>query len=101
MEKAKNVFSIPTDMGWSDLGTWNSLHAYLEKDEQDNFVQADYQICESNKNCFIRTSKDKLVVIKGLENFIVVDEEDVLLIYPKDQEQEIKQVRQGIEEQFK
>jgi mannose-1-phosphate guanylyltransferase len=53
-----------------------------------------------SKNCLIKANKDKLVVIKGLEDFIVIDEADVLMIYPKSKEQEVKQVTQAVEKQF-
>ncbi len=91
MEKAKNIYTIPSDIGWSDLGTWNSLYAYRNKDENKN-VKSNKIILEKTQECFIRIPKNKLAIIKGLENFIIVDEEDVLLIYPKDLEQEIKQL---------
>lgn len=90
MERADNVFTIPADIGWSDLGTWGSLHAFSTKDNKENVVQGENTIILDSNNNLIRTNDGKLVVIRGLENFIVVDEEDVLMIYPKDQEQEIK-----------
>lgn len=89
MEKADNIYTIPSDIGWSDLGTWNSLYAYRDKDENGNVVNGRV-VMEETKDCFIRTKEDKLTIIKGLEDFIVVDEGDVLLVYPKKLEQEIK-----------
>ena len=99
MEKAENVYTIPADVGWSDLGTWASLHAVADRDKDDNLVQARPIVLDKAQNNLIRAPKEKLVVLKGLDNFIVVDEDDVLLIYPKSDEQEIKKVRQDIEEQ--
>lgn len=96
LERSDNVYTIPADIGWSDLGTWNSLHDYLEKDAEGNVIQAENALVNNTKNTFVKTLVGKQVVIKGLENFIVVDEEDVLLIYPKEDEQEIKSVRQSI-----
>ena len=90
LERADNVYTIPADIGWSDLGTWASLHAYSEKDARSNVVQGDNTVVLDASNNLIRTDSRKLVVVRGLEDFIVVDEEDVLLIYPKSQEQEIK-----------
>ena len=98
LERSNNVYTIPADIGWSDLGTWNSLHFYLEKDKQGNVVQSNLQHITNVENSFIRLPKNKLAVIDGLENMIVIDDGDVLLIYPKDKEQEIKQVRQQINE---
>lgn len=98
LERTEQLYTIPSDIGWSDLGTWNSLHAYMEKDENENVVIANAQKLENVKDTFIKSYKDKLVVVNGLSNYIIIDEEDVLMIYPKDKEQEIKSVRVSIEE---
>ena len=92
LEKADNVYTIPADIGWSDLGTWNSLHAFLDKD--DNFsvtIGANTHLIDT-KNTIVRSDSAKVLVIKGLDDYIVVDEPDALLIYPKGDEQEIKNV---------
>jgi mannose-1-phosphate guanylyltransferase len=96
LERSNNVYTIPADIGWSDLGTWNSLHAYLEKDKKDNVMQGIILSAEDCEDNFVRLPRTKKAVIKGLKNMIVIDEGDVLLIYPKDQEQEIKSVRNGL-----
>ena len=96
MERADNVFTIPADIGWSDLGTWGSLHAFADKDERANVVQGGNTVVLDASNNLIRTNDGKLVVIRGLADFIVVDEEDVLMIYPKSQEQEIKALTQTL-----
>jgi len=98
MEKAENVYTIPSEFGWSDLGTWNSLHAEFEKDEANNALNSDNILTYDTRGCLIRAPKDKLVVVKDLENYIVVDEGDVLLIYPKSKEQEIKAITKEIKE---
>lgn len=98
LEKAKNVYTIPCDIGWSDLGTWNSLHAYLDKDENGNVCLSDNVKMADVDNTIIKTSSDKLVVINGLKDYIVIDEKDALLIYPKSKEQEIKKVKKSIED---
>ncbi|HHB78729.1 MAG TPA: mannose-1-phosphate guanylyltransferase [Saprospiraceae bacterium] len=100
MEKADNVYTLPSDIGWSDLGTWGSLHAESPKDDDNNVVLAEKVVLAEAKNNMIRLPKGKLAVIKGLEDYIIIDEGDVLLIYPKSEEQEIKQVRKGIENEF-
>ena len=92
MEKATNIYTIPADIGWSDLGTWGSVYVESEKDENLNVVKADKHLLEEVTNCLVRMPKDKLLVAKGLEDFMIIDEGDVLLIYPKSKEQEIKQV---------
>ncbi len=98
MEKAGNVFTIPTDFGWSDLGTWASLHAESPKDEQGNVLQCLPALMYESANCLVRAPRDKLVVVRGLKDYIVVDEGDVLMIYPKSLEQEIKIVSKDVKE---
>lgn len=101
MEKAKNVFVLPATFDWNDLGTWGSLHEKLPKDTNDNAViNAEVFIENANSN-IIRTDGKKTVVIDGLNDFIVVDKEDVLLIYPKRKEQDIKKVVAAIQENKK
>ena len=98
LERSDQLYTIPSDIGWSDLGTWNSLHAYMEKDDNENVVIASANKLEDVSQTFIKSYNDKLVVVNGLKNYIIIDEEDVLMIYPKDKEQEIKSVRVSIEE---
>jgi len=100
LENADNVYTLPADIGWSDLGTWNALHAYKDKDDSGSVVIGDNTMLLDSKNCIVRSDAKKLVVIKNLENYIVIDESDVLLIYPKDEEQKIKQLRAGIEDKI-
>ncbi len=90
MESADNVYVIPATFGWNDLGTWGSLYDKLGKDENSNAIVNAEVFVENTTNSIIRTDKGKTVVIDGLDNFIVVDRGDILLIYPKDKEQEIK-----------
>jgi mannose-1-phosphate guanylyltransferase len=93
MEKANNVQVFAADFGWSDLGTWGSLYTVLDKDYVGNAVVFPKNvIMYDSSNCIVNTNAEKLVVIKGLEDFIVVDSGDVLLICPKNEEQEIKQI---------
>jgi len=96
MEKADNVYTIPSNFGWSDLGTWGSLYAESDMDANGNVVNAGENMLYNVKNCLIRASHGKLIVIKGLENFIIVDEPDVLLIHPLLQEQELKQITEQL-----
>lgn len=90
LEKADNVYVIPSSFGWSDLGTWGSAYENLEKDYHDNAVAGNNTVMfESFKN-MVHADHDKLILLQGLEDFIVVDTEDVLLICKKEKEQEIK-----------
>jgi len=93
LEHAENVFVIPCDIGWSDLGTWNSLYDFSPKDEFGNAVLSRPVHIEETKNSLVIAQNEKLLVIKGLQDFIVVDTEDCLLIYPKADEQEIKALK--------
>ncbi|MGY4383035.1 mannose-1-phosphate guanylyltransferase [Pedobacter sp. UYP24] len=92
MEQADNVYTIPAEFGWSDLGTWASLYEAAPKDDDNNVIAARQINVVDTKNSIIHISNDKLAVIKGLDNFIVVDEGNALLIYPKKDEQEIKEI---------
>jgi mannose-1-phosphate guanylyltransferase len=91
MEKADNVYVIPASFGWSDLGTWNSAYEIMEKDYFANAVASDNVIVIDATKCMINAPKDKLVVVQGLDDFIVVDTKDVLLICSKEKEQSIKE----------
>ena len=91
MEKAKNVYTVQSDFGWSDLGTWGSLYTHLSKDEKGNAVVGpDVKLHDSSGN-MIRTEDGRLVVLQGLEDFIVVSTPDVLLVCRQRDEQQIKQ----------
>ena len=89
MEKASNVYTIPAEFGWSDLGTWASLYEECPKDPQNNVLQGNVLALDSS-NSLIRAQEGKLVVVKDIDDYIIVDTADVLLIYPKSKEQEIK-----------
>ena len=101
MENAENVFTIPSDFGWSDLGTWGSLYAESEKDEQQNVINGDNVVLNNTTNSLIRVPKGKLVVLTDLDDYIVIDEGDVLLIHPKSKEQEIKAITQALKTEGK
>lgn len=90
MEKANNVYVIPSSFGWSDLGTWNSAYENLEKDYLGNAVAGKQVLIIDATNSMISVPDNKVVVLQGLDDFIVVDTHDVLLICKKDKEQDIK-----------
>ncbi len=90
MEKASNVYLIPSSFGWSDLGTWNSAYENLEKDYFANAVAGDNVMVIDSTKCMVHAPEDKLLVLQGLDDFIIVDTNDVLLICKKSKEQEIK-----------
>lgn len=94
LEKAENVFTIPCDIGWSDIGTWNSLYDISGKDPDQNAVLSKTAYLEDTHHSLILSSHPKLIVIKGLEDYIIVDTDDCLLIIPKSDEQEIKSLKE-------
>lgn len=96
MEFATNVYVLPARFDWNDLGTWGSLHEKLPKDLQENAVVNSKVILENAANNIIRTDAKKLVIVDGISDYIIVDHEDVLLIYPKNKEQEIKNLMEKV-----
>ena len=91
MEKAQNVYVVLSDFGWSDLGTWGALYGHIDKDENNNAIIGNKANLYDSKDCIVRLPKDKLAVIQGLEDYIVVEEKGVLLICKKAEEQRIKE----------
>ncbi len=96
MEKADNVYVVPGNFGWSDLGTWNSLYDILEKDDNGNAIVGNkVRVYESEGN-IIRMPSNKLVAIKGVKGLIIVEDDDILLICDKNLEQDVKQITTDI-----
>lgn len=91
MEKADNVYVLISDFGWSDLGTWGSLYETRNKDAKANTIVGKNVMTYDTKNCIINMPKDKLVVLQGLDDFIVVEDNNILLICKKGEEQQIRQ----------
>ena len=89
MEKVDNVYVLLADIGWSDLGTWNSLYTINKKDENGNVVDGEVMLY-GTKNCIIKTPKERLVVIQGLDDYIVAEYDNVLMICKKGEEQKVK-----------
>jgi mannose-1-phosphate guanylyltransferase len=91
MEKAEEIFVCPSDFGWSDLGTWGSLHEQSKKDLYGNAsIGQDISLIESH-NCIVHTVQEKKVVIQGLDGYIVAENDNTLLICKLSEEQRIKQ----------
>lgn len=98
MEKAENVYVKKAEFDWNDLGTWGALHDKLTKDNHGNaVVRAISEFSEASNN-MVYTEKEKLVVLDGIKDYIVVDKEDVLMVYPKFKEQDIKKLLAKITE---
>jgi len=100
MEKHKTVQVIPASFDWNDLGTWGSLYDKLDKDEDQNATVQARTVIENATGNIIRTTVDKVVVIDGLHNYIIVEEQDILVIVPKSKEQDIKQLRNTVQSKF-
>ncbi|MDR1792904.1 MAG: mannose-1-phosphate guanylyltransferase [Bacteroidales bacterium] len=98
MEKADNAHVLISDFGWSDLGTWTSLFEHLPHDENGNAIQSKRDVFTyQSTNCIINTPKDKIVVVQGLEDYIVAEHDGVLLICKKTDEQEIRRYVNDVE----
>ncbi len=92
MEKADNVYVIASDFGWSDLGTWGSLYDIRTKDENGNTIIGKNVLTYDTKNCIVNTTGKKLVVLQGLDDYVVVENETALLVIRKQDEQQIRQI---------
>ncbi|MGS2764616.1 mannose-1-phosphate guanylyltransferase [Sinomicrobium sp. M5D2P9] len=100
LERSDNIHVLPADFDWNDLGTWGSLYEKLPKDDAGNAVVNARTLIEDAGNNMIRTSGKKLVVIDGLNDYIIIEKKKVLLIYPKQKEQDIKEVLKKVKQKF-
>lgn len=100
MEQSSNVFVLPATFDWNDLGTWGSLYDKLDKDNDGNAVVNAKTLTEDASGNMIRTKTNKVVVVDGIEDYIIVDEDEVLLIFPKTKEQDIKKVLQNVKDNY-
>jgi mannose-1-phosphate guanylyltransferase len=98
MEKSENVYVYASNFGWADLGTWGSLQEFLDKDDNGNSVSGENVMLYDVEDSIINFPNDKLVVIKGLKDYIIVESNNKLIIYSKKHEQEIKQVVEEIKD---
>lgn len=96
MEKADNVYVVAADFGWSDLGTWGSLYDIREKDNHSNTIVGKNVMTFGTHNCIVHMPKEKLVVLQGLDDYIVVESEDTLLICRKQDEQQIRDIVEAV-----
>ncbi|GGW24082.1 mannose-1-phosphate guanylyltransferase [Arenibacter certesii] len=100
LEQSTNIYVLPASFDWNDLGTWGSLYDKLDKDDNGNALVNAQVMSENATGNMIRSSKGKIVVVDGLSDYIIIDKEDVLLIYPKSKEQDIKKVVSKVKDQF-
>ncbi len=104
MEKADNVYVLASDIGWSDLGTWGSLYEQMELDKEGNAVSGKHVFLYNSTGNIVNVPDDKLVLLQGLKDHIVVESDNVLLICEKEEEQRIKEfvndIRTEVGEKF-
>jgi mannose-1-phosphate guanylyltransferase len=91
MEKAENVYVLVSEFGWSDLGTWGSLYEQLNKDDNQNSITGKHVFLYDSSGNVVNVQDDSLVVLQGLKDFIVVQNEKTILVCRKEDEQKIKQ----------
>ncbi|MFL5765256.1 MAG: mannose-1-phosphate guanylyltransferase [Bacteroidia bacterium] len=97
MEKAENVYVRSSIIGWSDLGTWGSLYDHIRQDDNNNAIVGKNVMAYDSRNCIVNVPKDKLVVMQGLEDYIVVESDGILLICKKEDEQHIRTFVKDVE----
>ncbi len=100
MEKSDKIFVIPVDFKWSDLGTWTSVQDQLAEDENGNTIINSRIYAENSENNIVSGNGRKIVVLKDISELIIVEDDEVLMIVPKSEEQEIKQLREAVMEKF-
>lgn len=101
MEKADNVYVLPAEFGWSDLGTWSSIYDMAEKDYVGNAVIPSEQVMMfDSSNCMVNVPKEKLVILQGLHDYIVVESNNTLMICPRAEEQSVKQIVAEVKTRF-
>jgi mannose-1-phosphate guanylyltransferase len=98
MEKANNVYVMAADFGWSDLGTWGSLYDSRSKDMNGNAIMGNSVMAYDTRNCIVNMPKNKLVIIQGLEDYIIVEDKNMLLIIKKEEEQLIRNIVEDVRE---
>jgi mannose-1-phosphate guanylyltransferase len=101
LEKAKNVYALSADMGWSDLGTWSSLYTHLNTDANKNAIVSGRPFSHDSKGNIFSIKQGKVALIQGLNEYIIVDTDDALLIIRKEDEQKIKQYLEEIKSEIK
>jgi len=100
MERSEHIFLIPARFDWDDLGSWKSIYDRQPKDNEKNaVVNASLYAHAANGN-LIKTNSNKKVVISGLEDFIVIDSEEVLMIIPMDENQNLKEIAERAQQKF-
>lgn len=90
MEKAENVYVLCGDFGWSDVGTWGALYAHHPKTDEGNVVEGENVFLYNSQNCVVNIPDNKVAVLQGLDGYIVVESDDIIMVCRKDDEQNIR-----------
>lgn len=90
LEKAKNVYVIPTQIGWNDMGTWKSIHDHIPAGEYENHISCKHFIGHDTENTFVYSNQNKAIIVDGLKDYVVIDSANGLLICPKKNIKDIK-----------
>ena len=98
MENAKNVDVVLANFDWSDLGTWGSLYTHLDKDYNGNAVIGEHVHMINSSNCIVNLPSNKLALIEGMNNYIIVESDNMLMILNKSDEQNIKEYMFALKE---
>lgn len=101
MEKADNVFVIPSEFGWSDLGTWKSLFKERVANEDGNVIHGNRCMVYDSKDSLVFSNTDKLIVVNGVENLMIIDSGEVLMVSSLDKEQEVKNIVADVKNKYK
>lgn len=91
MEKAENIYVIPGDFGWDDVGSWKALERYREKDENNNITVGDIKVINGKNNIII--GGEKPIIVSGLEDIFLVESDDVIILGKKKQIDTINEIR--------
>lgn len=100
LERSEVIYTLPATFDWNDLGTWGALYDKLDKDDADNAVVNGKTFLQDARGNMIRSPKGKVVVVDGLEDYVIVDKEEVLFIYPRSKQQDIKKVLGQVKKKF-
>ncbi|KAA8665323.1 mannose-1-phosphate guanylyltransferase [Clostridium sp. HV4-5-A1G] len=94
MERTENIYVIPSDFGWDDIGTWHAVERYREKDNNNNVCMGDIRSLGSSNN--IVYSENKPIVIVGLEDVFVVESDDIIFVGKKEDIERIKEIKKNV-----
>lgn len=97
LEKARSIYVLPAGFDWNDLGTWGSLYEKKKEQEGANVILGGRMNSNTAQGNMIRLPQGKIAVIEGLNDFIIVDNDDILLILPRSQEQDIKDIASRVQ----